>query len=196
MTGKIAAIPPRVETRDGNREEIYALPTDCEFLEEMLRHIFENHWQSIVFGPLIEGGAYEFRCPCEPRSITMFDGYLTVHFGGAHFHLCIGDNRGSESKPTPAALRRTRRTSRAEILRTFDADGAPILWQLRLFNGDDTPQLNIFFPSPFLTDEDQLAEEPDWSRLAVWDDIATRYLGRAQPQDPLDRSGRGFRRPV
>jgi len=188
-------IIPTLETRDGNREEIYALPTDSDYLEELLRYIFDNHWPSIVFGPLIEGGAYEFRCPCKPRSITLFDGYLTVHFGAAHFHLCIGENRGSESSPTPRQLRRTRRTSRAEIVRTFDAEGAPILWQLRLFNGAGTPQLNVFFPSPFLTDDDQLAERPDWSRLAVWDDIATRYLGREQSQDPLDRSGRGFRAP-
>jgi hypothetical protein len=195
MIGEIAEILPRVETRDGSREEIYALPTDTGFLEDILRHLFENHWQSIVFGPLIEGGAYEFRCPCKPRSITLFDGYLTIHFGGTHFHLCIGENRGSESWPTPADLRRIRRTSRAEIVRGFDADGAPISWQLRLFNGEGTPQLNVFFPNPFLTDEDQLAAEPDWSRLAVWDDIATRYLGRRQAQDPLDRSGRGFRPP-
>jgi len=194
MTTAKTKIVPTLESRDGNREEIYALPTDSGYLEQLLRHIFDNHWRSIVFGPLIEGGAYEFRCPCKPRSITLFDGYLTVHFGGAHFHLCIGENRGSESNPTPAELRRVRRTSRAEIVRTFDTEGAPILWQLRLFNGAGTPQLNIFFPSPFLTDEDQLAERPDWTRLAVWDDIATRFLGREQSQDPLDRSGQGFRR--
>lgn len=195
MTGETAEILPRVKTGDGSREEIYPLSTETEYLEGLLRHIFENHWPSIVFGPLIEGGAYEFRCPCKPRSITMFDGYLTVHFGGAHFHLCIGENRGSPDNPTPPALRKTRRTSRAEIVRGFDADGAPISWQLRLFNGDGTPQLNIFFPNPFLTDEDRLADRPDWSRLAVWDDIATRFLGRKQAQDPLDRSGRGFSAP-
>jgi len=195
MTKAKTRIVPTVETRDGTREEIHALPTDSDYLEQLLRYIFDTHWKSIVFGPLIEGGAYEFRCPCRPRSITMFDGYLTVHFGGAHFHLCIGENLGSESRPTPAGLRRARRTSRAEIVRSFDAEGAPILWQLRMFNGEGTPQLNVFFPSPFLTDDDQLAARPDWSRLAVWDDIATRFLGRDAAQDPLDRSGKGFRAP-
>jgi hypothetical protein len=193
-TAKTSITPSR-ESRDGNDEEIYALPVDSAYLEQLLRYIFDNHWRSIVFGPIIEGGAYEFRCPCKPRSITMFDGYLTVHFGGTHFHLCIGDNQGSHQRPTPPQLQTTRRTSRAEIVRGFDADGAPISWQLRLFNGAGTPQLNVFFPNPFLTDEDQLADEPDWSRLAVWDDIATRFLGRELPQDPLDRSGRGFRAP-
>ncbi len=188
-------INPRIDTSNGNRQEIYSLPVEADFLEELLRYIFENHWRAIVFGPIIEGGAYEFRCPCEPRSITLFDGYLTVHFGGTHFHICIGENIGSASCPTPAALKKSRRTSRAEIVRGFDKNGCPIIWQLRLFNGDGTPQLNIFFPNPFLTDEDGIADQPDWSRLEVWDAIATRYLGRKQAQDPLDRSGRGFRAP-
>ena len=188
-------IEARIETDDGNRQEIYALPTDTEYLEELLRHVFERHWRSLVFGPIIEGGAYEFRCPCAPKSITYFDGYLTVHFGGSHFHVCIGENKGGHGSPTPPALQKTRRTSRAEIVRGFDAAGAPITWQLRLFNGDDTPQLNVFFPNPFLTDEDGIAETPDWSRLEAWDDIAMRYLGRETAEDPLDRSGKGFRQP-
>jgi len=188
-------IMPQIDTSDGNRQEIYSLPVDSEFLDELLRYIFDNHWHSIVFGPIIEGGAYEIRCPCEPRSITLFDGYLTVHFGGTHFHICIGENRGSGPSPTPPALKKTRRTSRAEIVRGFDDRGSPIIWQLRLFNGAGTPQLNIFFPNPFLTDEDGIADTPDWSRLGVWDDIATRYLGRKQAQDPLDRSGKGFQIP-
>jgi len=188
-------IEPLVDYDGGRRQEIYPLPIESEYLEELLRYIFEHHWSSIVFGPIIEGGAYEIRCPNAPRKISYYDGYLTVHFGGTHFHVCIGDNQGSADSPTPPALRRTRRTSRAEIVRGFDADDAPITWQLRLFNGDGTPQLNVFFPSPFLTDEDQIADAPDWSRLAAWDDIATRYLGRESSEDPLDRSGKGFRAP-
>ena len=188
-------IEPYIDTDNGNQQEIYCLPIESAYLEELLRYIFENHWRSIVFGPIIEGGAYEFHCPCEPKSITLFDGYLTVHFGASHFHICIGENMGSESSPTPVTLKNSRRTSRAEIVRGFDQDGSPIIWQLRLFNGDDTPQLNIFFPNPFLTDEDGIADSPDWSRLEVWDDIAMRYLGRKQVQDPLDRSGLGFRVP-
>jgi hypothetical protein len=33
---------------------------------------------------------------------------------------------------------------------------------------------------------------PDWSRLALWDHLRSRWLGLAEP-DPFDRSGRGFR---
>lgn len=189
------AIQPEIESDGSTQQEVYRLSVETEYLEELLRYIFNHYWQSIVFGPIIEGGAFEFRCPNPPRSITYYDGYLTVHFGGTHFHICIGENNGSESSPTPSELKRIRRTSRAEIVRGFDREHAPISWQLRLFNGDDTPQLNIFFPNPFLTDEDGIAESPDWSRLDAWDDIAVRYLGRNSTQDPLDRSGKGFRPP-
>ncbi|MFT5505044.1 MAG: hypothetical protein ACI8XC_002762 [Gammaproteobacteria bacterium] len=189
-------INPIVSDQNGSRQETYPLSIETSSLEALIRYIFETHWQSIVFGPIIEGGAYEFRCPNAPRSITMFDGYLTVHFGGTHFHLCIGDNQGSPSSPTPIPLKNIRRTSRAEIMRGFDSAGAPIMWQLRMFNGEGTPQLNIFFPNPFLTDEDQIADIPDWSRLKVWNDIAMRFLGREIAEDPLDRSGTGFKVPV
>ena len=50
--------------------------------------------------------------------------------------------------------------------------------------------MSIFFPSPFLTDEQQIAEKPDWSRLAMWKDLSWRYLCR-EP-DPKDRSGTRF----
>jgi len=190
----------QTECVDGRWQQVWPLPLDEAYLQELLSYIFEQHWQQIIFGPIIEGAAYEIRCPCAPRKISLFDGYLTVHFGSSHFHLCIGEHQGSPANPTPQALRQRRRTSRAELVRSFDggadadarAPGAPLSWQLRMFNGDGTPQLNIFFPNPFLTDEDGIAEQPDWSRLAVWQDISARYLGL--PVDPLDRMGKGFGR--
>lgn len=184
-------IEPRIVTSDsGTRTEIYDLPTEESYLDELLRHIFETHWEGITFGPLIEGGAFEIRCPCAPKSITLMDGYLTVHFGRTHFHLCIGENRGTEKHPTPDALRKQRRTSRAEIFRRLDREGCGISWGLQLFNGHEEQLISVFFPNPFLTDEDGIADEPDWSRLAAWEDIGRRYLGREL--DAADRSGKGF----
>jgi hypothetical protein len=183
---------PRLETSStGSATEIWRLPVDEAYLLGLLNDIFRKYWQSIIFGPLIEGAAYEFRCPREPQSIELLDGYLTVHFGGTHFHLCIGETKGPASNPTPEALRAHRRPSRAEFFRGLDRAGAPLNWGFRMFNGKGEPQITIFFPNPFLTDDDGIAEQPDWSRLAVWDDVARRYLGRAP--DPRDRSGKGFR---
>ena len=189
----MSQITPRIErTNGGPSTEYYDLSIEESYLEDLLRDIFENHWQGIVFGPLIEGGAFEFRCPCAPKSITLFDGYLTVHFGGTHFHLCIGDNKGSEKHPVSEDLRKHRKTGRAQMFRRLDPDGCGISWGLQLFNGHDEQQISIFFPNPFLTDSDGLADEPDWSRLSVWEDIGRRYLGRGL--DNADRTGKGFKR--
>ena len=183
--------PEIVVSPTGGKTEVWTLPTDEPYLHEFLQDIFTNHWPSIVFGPLVQGAAYEFRCPREPKSITLLDGYLTVHFGATHFHLCIGDNKGSKNNPTPPDLRQHRRPSRAEIFRGLDRSDAPVTWGFRMFNGKDEPQITIFFPNPFLTDDDGIADVPDWSRLSVWEDIAQRYLSR-EP-DARDRSGAGFR---
>ena len=183
--------PEVIVSPTGGKTEVWELPTDEEYLHRLLADIFQNYWGSIVFGPLIQGAAYEFRCPREPKSIDLLDGYLTVHFGGTHFHLCIGENIGSERNPTPQALRAHRRPSRAEMFRGLDRENKPVNWGFRMFNGKNEPQITIFFPNPFLTDDDGIADKPDWLRLAMWEDMARRYLGR-EP-DPRDRSGTGFR---
>jgi hypothetical protein len=49
------------------------------------------------------------------------------------------------------------------------------------------------FPLP--TDEGTLERvlwDPDWSRLALWDEMRSRYAG-IPGLDPVDRSGTGFR---
>ena len=183
--------PEIVGSANQGWSEVWALPTDESFLYGLLEDLFSNHWRSIVFGPLIQGAAYEFRCPGAPKSIDLLDGYMTVHFGGTHFHLCIGDNLGTANNPTPDHLRRHRRPSRAEFFRGLDRQGAPINWGFRMVNGMGEPQITVFFPNPFLTDDDGIAEVPDWSRLAVWETVARRYLDR--DPDPRDRTGRGFR---
>jgi len=176
---------------DGATVEIFPLPTDEASLEAMFRDLFEQHWDKIIFGPLIQGAAWEFRAQHAPTQIGMLDGYLTVAFGISHFHLCIGPHKGTRSSPTPAALARHRRTARAELYRRLDKSGAPVSWGLRLFNGHDEQQITIILPNPFLSADDKVLKTPDWSRLELWDGLRARWLGATQP-DPVDRSGRGF----
>ena len=123
--------PSEIERReDGSRKlEGWALPLEEAFLDAFLRDVFERHFEGIRFGPMIQGAAYEWKCPGAPKRISLHDGYLTVMFGnGGHFHLCIGENRGSEANPTPPALRAHRRPARARIFRGFDSDGKPLTW--------------------------------------------------------------------
>jgi hypothetical protein len=184
---------PHVTRLEGGERalQVWLLPLDEAFLEEFLTYVFTTYWDQIVFGPLIEGAAYEMTCPQAPSKIKLFDGYLTVAFDGPHFHLCIGENKGSPKDPTPDALKARRRPSRAEIFRRLDRDGAPLSWGFEMYNGAGEPMISIFFASPFLTAGDKLSPEPVWERLAMWRDIAKRYLGRAP--EAFDETGKGFR---
>src|SRR5215469_3964541 len=112
-----AACEPQTQRLEGGQgvQQIWALATEQSFLQEFLTYVFDRYWDQIVFGPLIQGAAYEFTCPSKPERISLFDGYLTVTFGGSHFHLCIGENKGSPRNPTPEDLKRRRRPSKAYI---------------------------------------------------------------------------------
>jgi hypothetical protein len=186
-------VSQRVTDEDGHVIEVFPLPTDEVTLERVLRNLFESHWDKIVFGPIIQGAAWEFQAPHAPTHVGVLDGYLTVAFGAPHFHLCIGPTQGSRHNPTPPALAQHRRCARAELFRRLDHAGVPTSWGLRLWNGHGEQQATIVFPNPFLSaDGTKALKEPDWSRLALWDEMRLRYVGIPGP-DPVDRSGTGFR---
>jgi hypothetical protein len=175
----------RVTDPDGAIVDVHPLPADEAALEELLRDLYEQHWDKITFGPLIQGAAWEFRAPHAPTHVGMLDGYLTVAFGASHFHLCIGPHKGSRNNPTPEALARHRRTARAELYRRLDKSGAPVSWGLRLYNGQDEQQVTFLLPNPFLSpDTDKVLETPDWSRLDLWDQ-APSALARDDRAGPV-----------
>ena len=173
------------------RVEIFPLPTDQNLLFALLKDAFEVWWRDIVFGTLVQGAVFEIRAPNTPRKVSLFDGYLTVDFGSWHFHVCIGPHQGSPRNPVTPELAHARRTGRAEMYRVLSDDGSPRSWGLRLFNGLGEQQMTLFFPNPFLGENDRILKEPDWTRLSMWDAFRQRYLG-LEP-DPVDRTGRGFR---
>lgn len=182
-----------VDEPGNGRVEIFALNTSEAALFSLCRDLFENAWQDLVFGILIQGAAWEIRAPCAPQRIALSDGYLTVDFGVWHFHICIGPHLGTRKAPTSPELARIRRTGRAELYRLLGPDDAPTSWGLRLFNGNGEQQMNIFFPNPFLTDAGKISKTPDWSRLAIWDRTREQALGLAP--DARDRAGKAFWHP-
>lgn len=165
-------------------------PAAEALLARLLRRLFSRHWSEISFGSLIQGAVFELRPPHAPERIGMLDGYLTVDFGAWHFHICIGQHRGSPDKPVAADLARHRRTGRAELYRRLDDAGYPVSWGLRLFNGHDEQQLTVFLPNPLLNDAGKPQSPPDWSRLALWDALRREYLG-LEPE-ALDRQAERF----
>jgi hypothetical protein len=164
---------------------VWALPTDEDTLLSIIRDLFENHWEHIHFGVLVQGAAWEVAAPNAPKKIAMYDGYVTVDFGRWHFHLCIGDHTASGPE-----LGRIRRCSRAELYRGIGPDGTPTTWGLRLFNGRDEQLMTVMLPNPFLTDTQGILDPPDFTRLAAWDHLRATYLGL--DPDPFDRTGKGF----
>ncbi|MFD3811574.1 hypothetical protein [Rhodococcus sp. NPDC058639] len=178
--------PEILDTEDGGREQRWALPVDEDSLLRLIRMLFDEYWNDLWFGLLIEGSALEVAAPNAPKKIAMYDGYATVDFGRWHFHLCIGEHTASGPE-----LGRIRRCSRAELYRRIGADGTVSSWGLRLFNGRDEQMMTVMLPTPFLTNTQRPADEPAWEHLEVWDRIRAEFLG-LEP-DPRDRSGRGFR---
>ena len=169
--------------------EVFPLPTDATTLESLLRSVFQDHWQEIVFGSLIQGAVFEMTADAPPTRVGTLDGYITIEFARGHFHVCIGEHRGAPGQPVDADVARHRRTARADLHRRLDADGHPIGWGLRLFNGQDEQQLTVFLPNPFL-DEQAQPRPPHWPALAFWDELRQTYLGLGP--DPLDRTASRF----
>jgi len=177
---------------DGSVLEVFPLPADAASLEALLRELFEHHWHEITFGPIIQGAAWEVKAPCAPTHVGVLDGYITIAFGASHFHVCIGEHKGSPNHPVTEELARHRRTARAEMYRQLDGDGAPISWGIRLFNGKEEQQITILLPNPFLSPtNEKVRKTPDWSRLALWDRLRARWFGLSDA-DPSDRKAQRF----
>ena len=178
---------------DGRLEDVWPLPNDEAFLLKLFTELFDDHHDKISWGPLLAGAAYELKSPSKPVRISHSDGYLTVHWGDkGHFHLCIGDIRVPAGRANAEEIIAQRRPGRVELFRGLDRDGYPHSWGLRMFNAKDEPQIAVFFPNPYVTDFDEVTNDPDWSRIELWEDILPRYTGGGL--DGLDRQGRGFGR--
>ena len=184
----IAASPPIIETEDGGREQRWPLPADEQSLLDLIHVCFGEYWDEIWFGVIIEGAAWEVAAPNPPTRISMYDGYATVDFGRWHFHLCIGEHLASGPE-----LGRIRRCTRAELYRRIGGPenaGFPTSWGVRLYNGRDEQMMTLMLPNPFLTNVQQLRDEPAWEQLELWDRLRATYLGLSP--DPHDRGGKGF----
>jgi len=182
----MAAATSRIVQEPGmGRLEIFPLATGEATLRPLLTDLFNSHWREIVFGSLVQGAVFELRAPNAPTRIGYMDGYLTVDFGGWHFHVCIGPHRQAD-----AEMARVRPTARAELYRRLDEDGTAQGWGLRLFNGRDEQQMTVFLPHPYLDPDDKVRKQPDWDRLALWDKLRRDYLG-LEP-DACDRRSSGF----
>jgi nitrile hydratase accessory protein len=199
VTDYTSVTSPEVDSRAGvptvyddpgmGTVESFAVATDEDTLLEILTELFVRWWESISFGPLIQGAVYEIQLTAPPTSISTLDGYVTISFDHGHFHLCIGRHRGIPGSRVSRELAWHRRCARAELYRVVH-DDAPVSWGFRMYNGLDEQQLTVHLPNPFLDNEQNELDEPDWSRLACWDRLRHRFL--ALTPDERDRSAPRF----
>lgn len=81
--------PEILETEDGGREQRWALPVDEDSLLRLIRMLFDEYWNDMWFGLLIEGSALEVAAPNAPKKIfdvrRVRDGRLrAVAFSSVH----------------------------------------------------------------------------------------------------------------
>lgn len=163
--------PVRTTTElDGTVTEYDDVPVAGDTVQRLLTEVFTRHWSEVYAGPIIEGAAYEIRFTAPP-TVTMLDGYMTVDVGAWHFHLCVGEHRGTPS----AELARLRRVGRAAFFRTQGGSCAPGSWGLRLWNGRGEQMITVFFPSPWFDDDMRRLARPRMEKLALWESLRRRY---------------------
>lgn len=187
-TERMTAASYRTTEEHEDDLEVFPIRLDENTLYSILSLLFEEHWQEIRFGPLIQGAVFELAASQQP-TLSMLDGYLTIDLGGPHVHLCIGKHRGLSGHPVAPRLAYRRRCSQAELQRQW-IDGAPRTWMFRMFNGDGDQMITVLLPNPFLTSDQQLLDEPDWSHLDLWDRLRADYM--ALSPDPADRLATEF----
>jgi len=183
---------PTIERGPNGRAQAHRWPmsTDPGALRDFLADVFTNYWDQIIFGPIIDGAAYEWTCPGPPDKIEQDGEFLTVGFNGPHFHICLGTRESGRGDPVLEAKMHALRPATANLFRMLDGKGAPNSWGFEMRNAAGVSMLTIFFANPFVLPGDRLADEPDWSKLLMWREISLRYLGRKA--EAFDQTSRGF----
>lgn len=160
---------------DGSSTEYDFVAPSQDILEKLFRELFERHWKEITFGSCVQGAVFEIKLSEPAKKISSRDGYLTVDTGPWHFHLCIGEHKGTQARPTPPELAKHRRATKAAFFRDVDlACGLPRSWGFRLWNGKGEQMITIFFPNPYYNEKSE-RQEPDWSKLALWERLRKDY---------------------
>ncbi|MGH8645780.1 MAG: DUF7676 family protein [Gammaproteobacteria bacterium] len=168
-----------VENLDGTTTKFTYFEPAEEKMRALAEILFQEHWSEITVGPCIEGAVFEIRFAAPPK-VSLLDGYLTVDLGHWHFHLCIGEHRGTRSEE----LARKRQVAHIAFTETRGGRcGGGRSWGLRLWNGFGEQMMTVFLPSPFLSDELKVLKEPQWERLRLWYELRRTFLDEPPPSD-------------
>lgn len=73
-------------------------PCTINVTGSLLYTLFQERWQDIQIGHVVEGSVLELEFTQPPKICLLYDGYLTVVAEAWHLHLCVaaaGDSKGS-----------------------------------------------------------------------------------------------------
>lgn len=180
-------------TPNGGTIEYEEFPATIEVTGALLHSLFQEHWQEVGLGHMVDGSVLELEFTQAPKICRLYDGYLTVVTEGWHMHLCLEENLGGPLCTTPPELRQKRLVSRAALYRRLNPQGQARSWGIQFWNGAGEKMMNLFLPNPFVGDREDLLPEnkPQLEKLGLYEQLRRIYvLGEAEipyTENPLKR---------
>jgi hypothetical protein len=80
-------------------------PCTIDVTGSLLYTLFQEHWQDVQIGHVVEGSVLELEFTQAPKICIVYDGYLTVVTQAWHLHLCVEEHLGGPLCKTPPAMR-------------------------------------------------------------------------------------------
>ncbi|MBE9009198.1 (2Fe-2S) ferredoxin domain-containing protein [Pseudanabaenaceae cyanobacterium LEGE 13415] len=173
----------------GGQIEYEYFPTSIEVTAPLLYSLFQQHWQSVGVGHVVDGSVLELEFTQAPKLCKLYDGYLTVLTEGWHLHLCLEPHLGGPENKTPTALQEKRLVSRAAFYRRFNDQNKPRSWGIQFWNGAGERMMNLFLPNPFVGNNEDLLPEhkPNLAKLALYEELREIYV-LGTKEIPFDRN--------
>ncbi|CBN56574.1 MULTISPECIES: (2Fe-2S) ferredoxin domain-containing protein [Kamptonema] len=177
----------------GGQIEYEDFPCTIDVTGPLLYALFQERWQETQIGHVVEGGVLELEFTQPPKICILYDGYLTVVTEAWHLHLCLEEHLGGPLEKTPPKLRQQRLIHRASLYRRLNEKGEARSWGIQFWNGAGEKMMNLFLPSPFVgEDEDLLPEgKPQLEKLSLYQELREIYVLGSGPipfeNNPLKR---------
>jgi len=162
----------------GGQMEYEDFPCDVDTTSPLLYRLFQECWDQIEIGHVVEGGVLELGFPAPPKICVLYDGYLTVVTESWHLHLCLEEHKGGPLEKTPLELRQERLISRASLYRRLNENGEARSWGIQFWNGANQKMMNIFLPNPYVDEQEDLLPEgkPQQEKLRLFEELRETYI--------------------
>ena len=181
----------RYSYRDAEGDEVECFPVQLDeaVLKQLISDIYQQYWDRIHFGTLIQGAVWEIAVDQPPVRIGMLDG-ISRSIRPLARSPCIG---GTKEPRRGRSIRRSRQAAPYVTCRILSAAqgrwgtefmGLPDVQRFRRSADDRVLPESVSRPR---------AEDSASSRLVgldMWDDLRRRYAG--YEPDPSDRLSTGF----